>query len=72
MGRATRTPSPAAPRSAPAPRDDGGNELPFVRAAWTLAGTMAPESMATDIRLAGSPASQTATFPLDLTVADFP
>jgi hypothetical protein len=46
--------------------------LPFEIDAWTLAGTVAPESTATDVRLVGPPESQTATLPLDMTVADFP
>ena len=46
--------------------------LPFVIDAWTLAGTVAPESTATDVRVVGTPEPQTATLPLDLTVADFP
>lgn len=46
--------------------------LPFVINAWTLAGTVAPESTATDVRLVGMPQRQTGTLPLDLTVADFP
>jgi murein DD-endopeptidase MepM/ murein hydrolase activator NlpD len=48
------------------------NSLPFVIDAWTLAGTAAPESTATDIRLVGPSEPQTATLPLALTVADFP
>jgi hypothetical protein len=47
------------------------NSLPFVLDAWTLAGTADPESTATDVRVVGVPGSQTATLPLDLTVADF-
>jgi len=46
--------------------------LPFVIDAWTLAGTVAPESTATDVQVVGAPEPQTATFPLELTVADFP
>jgi Peptidase family M23 len=46
--------------------------LPFVIDAWTLAGTVAPESTATDVQVVGTPEPQTATFPLELTVADFP
>jgi hypothetical protein len=48
------------------------NSLPFVLDHWTLAGTVDPESTATDVRVAGMPTPQTATLPLDLTVADFP
>jgi hypothetical protein len=44
--------------------------LPFVIDAWTLAGTGSPEG--TEVRVVGPPESQTATFPLELTVADFP
>jgi Peptidase family M23 len=47
------------------------NSLPFVLDTWTLAGTMASESTPTDVRLVGTPVSQEATFPLELTVADF-
>ena len=46
--------------------------LPFVIDAWTLAGTVSPESSRTDVRVVGAPEPQTATFPLELTVADFP
>jgi hypothetical protein len=46
--------------------------LPFVLDHWTLAGTVAPESTAGALRVVGTPAPQTATLPLDLTVADFP
>jgi hypothetical protein len=46
--------------------------LPFVLDAWTLAGTIDPASTASDVRVAGTPAPQRATLPLDLTVADFP
>jgi hypothetical protein len=46
--------------------------LPFVIDHYTLVGSVAPESTATDIRLVGMPAPQTATIPLDSTVADFP
>jgi hypothetical protein len=46
--------------------------LPFVIDSWTLAGTISPESTATDVRLVGTPAPQTASLPLELTVADFP
>ena len=48
------------------------NSLPFVLDHWTLAGTIDPASTASDVRVAGTPAPQTATLPLDLTVADFP
>jgi hypothetical protein len=48
------------------------NSLPFVIDAWTLAGTIAPESTASDVQVVGTPAPQTATLPLELTVADFP
>jgi hypothetical protein len=34
-------------------------------------GSIAPESTASDVRVTGTPAPQTATLPLDLTVADF-
>ena len=37
--------------------------LPFVIDDWTLAGTIAPESTATDVRVVGTPEPQTATFP---------
>ena len=46
--------------------------LPFVIDEWTLTGTIAPESTATDVQVVGTPEPQTATFPLELTVADFP
>jgi hypothetical protein len=46
--------------------------LPFVIDAWTLAGTVSPEGSCTDIRVVGPPEPQTATLPLDQTVADFP
>jgi hypothetical protein len=46
--------------------------LPFVIDAWTLAGTVAPESTATEIRLEGAREPQMATFPLQSTVAEFP
>jgi hypothetical protein len=46
--------------------------LPFVIDQWTLAGTIDPASTASDVRVAGTPAPQRATLPLDLTVADFP
>jgi len=46
--------------------------LPFVIDEWTLTGTIAPESTATDVQVVGAPESQRATFPLELTVADFP
>jgi hypothetical protein len=46
--------------------------LPFVIDEWTLAGTVSSESTATDARVVGPPGPQTATFPLELTVADFP
>jgi murein DD-endopeptidase MepM/ murein hydrolase activator NlpD len=48
------------------------NSLPFVLDAWTLEGMPGADSSATDVRLVGSPVSQQATLPLDLTVADFP
>ena len=46
--------------------------LPFVIDTWTLAGTVSPEGSRTDIRVVGPPEPQTATLPLDQTVADFP
>ena len=46
--------------------------LPFVIDDWTLAGTVAPESTGTDVRVVGTAEPQTNTLPLDLTVADFP
>jgi len=46
--------------------------LPFVIDEWTLAGTVSPESTATDVQVVGSVEPQTNTFPLELTVADFP
>jgi murein DD-endopeptidase MepM/ murein hydrolase activator NlpD len=46
--------------------------LPFVLDAWTVGGTFDPASTPTDISVAGMSAPQTATFPLELTVADFP
>src|SRR5215204_3638295 len=46
--------------------------LPFVIDQYTLVGSIAPESTASDVRVTGTPAPQTATLPLDLTVADFP
>jgi murein DD-endopeptidase MepM/ murein hydrolase activator NlpD len=46
--------------------------LPFVLDQYTLVGSIAPESTASDVRVTGTPALQTATLPLDLTVADFP
>jgi murein DD-endopeptidase MepM/ murein hydrolase activator NlpD len=46
--------------------------LPFVIDEWTLAGTVAPESTATDVRVVGPRDPQIGTLPLDLTVADFP
>lgn len=46
--------------------------LPFVIDEWTLTGTVSPEGSATDIRVVGPAAPQTATFPLEQTVADFP
>jgi murein DD-endopeptidase MepM/ murein hydrolase activator NlpD len=46
--------------------------LPFVLDHYTLVGSIAPESTASDVRVTGTPAPQTATLPLDLTVADFP
>jgi hypothetical protein len=48
------------------------NSLPFVIDHYTLVGSVAPESTASDIRVVGTPAPQTATLPLDQTVADFP
>jgi hypothetical protein len=48
------------------------NSLPFVIDSWTLAGSVAPDSTATDIRIEGRPEPQASTLPLDLTVADFP
>jgi hypothetical protein len=46
--------------------------LPFVIDEWTLAGTVSTEGTATDIRAVGPPEPQTATFPRELSVADFP
>lgn len=46
--------------------------LPFVIDAWTLAGSVTPESSATEVLVAGPSGPQTATLPLELTVADFP
>jgi murein DD-endopeptidase MepM/ murein hydrolase activator NlpD len=46
--------------------------LPFVIDEWTLAGMVSPEGSATDLRIEGEPGPQTATFPLEMTVADFP
>ena len=46
--------------------------LPFVIDAWTLAGTVSPEGSRTENRVVGPPEPQTNTFPLELTVADFP
>jgi hypothetical protein len=46
--------------------------LPFVLDHWTLAGAIDPASTATDVRVAGVPTPQTATLPLELTVAAFP
>jgi hypothetical protein len=46
--------------------------LPFVIDQYTLEGSVAPESSATDVRVVGPPEPQTNTFPLDLTVIDFP
>ena len=46
--------------------------LQFVIDAWTLVGSVAAESTATDVRVAGPRDPQTNTFPLELTVADFP
>jgi len=46
--------------------------LPFVIDEWTLAGSVSPESTATDVQVVGSAEPQTNTFPLELTVADFP
>jgi murein DD-endopeptidase MepM/ murein hydrolase activator NlpD len=46
--------------------------LPFVIDTWTLTGTIAPESTAADVRVVGAHGLQTATLPLELTVADFP
>src|SRR5215216_2855517 len=46
--------------------------LPFVLDHYTLVGSIAPESTASDVQVMGTPAPQTATLPLDLTVADFP
>ena len=46
--------------------------LPFVIDEWTLTGTIAQESTATNVQVVGSPEPQRATFPLELTVADFP
>lgn len=48
------------------------NSLPFVLDHWTLAGTIDPASTPSDVQVVGTPAPQTATLPLDLTVADFP
>ena len=46
--------------------------LPFVIDSWTLAGTVSPEGSRTENRVVGTPEPQTATFPLEPTVADFP
>jgi hypothetical protein len=46
--------------------------LPFVLDHWTLAGTVDPASTASDVRVTGTSAPQTATLPLDQTVEDFP
>ncbi len=46
--------------------------LPFVIDEWTLAGTVSPEGSRTENRVEGESGPQTATFPLELTVADFP
>jgi Peptidase family M23 len=46
--------------------------LPFVIDAWTLAGTVSPEGSRTENRVVGPPEPQTDTFPLEMTVADFP
>jgi hypothetical protein len=46
--------------------------LPFVLDHYTLVGSVAPESTASDVRVTGTPAPQTATLPLELSVADFP
>jgi hypothetical protein len=46
--------------------------LPFVIDDWTLAGAVAPNSTATDVRLVGAPEPQIGTLPLEMTVADFP
>ena len=45
--------------------------LPFVIDEWTLAGTVSPESTATDVQIVGTAEAQTKTLPLDQTVADF-
>jgi hypothetical protein len=46
--------------------------LPFVLDQWTLTGTIDPESPPSDVRVVGMSVPQTATLPLELTVADFP
>jgi hypothetical protein len=46
--------------------------LPFVIDEWTLAGTVSSEGSRTDLRVVGPPEPQTNTFPLEMTVADFP
>ena len=46
--------------------------LPFVIDAWTLTGTVSAEGSRTDLRVVGPPEPQTNTFPLEMTVADFP
>jgi hypothetical protein len=46
--------------------------LPFVIDDWTLAGTVSPEGSATEIQVVGAHGPQTNTFPLEMTVADFP
>ncbi len=45
--------------------------LPFVIDEWTLAGTVSPEGIATDVRVVGPPEPQSDTFPLEMSVADF-
>lgn len=46
--------------------------LPFVIDEWTLAGTVSAEGSRTDLRVMGPSEPQTNTFPLEMTVADFP
>ena len=46
--------------------------LPFVIDAWTLAGTVSPEGSRTEIQVVGPPEPQIDTFPLEMSVADFP
>ena len=46
--------------------------LPFVIDEWTLAGTVSPEGSRTEIQVVGPPEPQTNTFPLEMSVADFP